>query len=315
MVNDRGAAPADQAAPVALRAVAFATFRLDPANARLTDGPRMLELAPKAFAVLCHLAARPHQLVTKDELLDAVWGRRFVSESVLKTAVNAIRSALGDDSRQPRFVATVARRGYRFIGLPVGGEPVASGAAAEPVASGPRALLIGRRVAAEQLDAWRAAAWAGQRQMVLIGGDAGIGKSTLIRALADDARARGEAVAFGQCVEQAGGGEPYLPILDALAELARGPAAAAWLAALRQAAPTWLAQLPWLVTEADQVQLRRELAGAAQDRMLREFGALLNVVTPSHPLLLVIEDLHWSDHATVSLLDFLARRRDRKSVV
>lgn len=311
MVNDRGVALADQAAPGAPHAVAFATFRLDAANARLTDGPRTLELAPKAFAVLCHLAARPGQLVTKDQLLDAVWARRFVSESVLKTAVNAIRSALGDDSRRPRFVATVARRGYRFIGLPVAGEPAVSAvpaAATEPAATAPRTLLIGRRLAVEQLDAWRAAAWAGQRQMVLIGGDAGIGKSTLIRALADDARARGETVAYGQCVEQAGGGEPYLPILDALAELARGPSAAAWLAALRQAAPTWLAQLPWLVAEADQAQLRRELAGAAQDRMLREFGALLDVVTPLHPLLLVIEDLHWSDHATVSLLDFLARR-------
>lgn len=312
MVNDRGAAHADQGAPGAPHAVAFGTFRLDAANARLTDGPRTLELAPKAFAVLCHLAARPGQLVTKDQLLDAVWGRRFVSESVLKTAVNAIRSALGDDSRQPRFVATVARRGYRFIGLPVAGEsaaPAVPAAAAAPATTAPRPSLIGRRVAAEHLDAWRAAAWAGQRQMVLIGGDAGIGKSTLIRALADDARTRGEAVAYGQCVEQAGGGEPYLPILDALAELARGPAAAAWLAALRQAAPTWLAQLPWLVSEADQAQLLRELAGAAQDRMLREFGALLDVVTPKHPLLLVIEDLHWSDHATVSLLDFLARRR------
>lgn len=300
--------------------ISFGRFRLDASNARLTDGQRAIELVPKAFAVLCHLAARPQQLVTKEQLLDAVWGRRFVSESVLKNAVNAIRSALGDDSRQPRYVETVSRRGYRFIGdsataalprLTADAPPAPATVAELACPTHPRhcPVLIGRRHAVDQLEAWRAHAVAGQRQMVLVGGDAGIGKSTLVQVLLAAARTEGQAVAVGQCVEQAGGGEPYLPILDALAELARGPAAAVWLAGLRQAAPTWLAQLPWLASEADQARLRRELAGAAQDRMLREFVALLDVVTPQHPLLLVIEDLHWSDHATVSLLDFMARRR------
>lgn len=292
--------------------LAFGAFRLDAGNALLTEGTRALELPPKAFAVLCHLASRPGLLVTKDQLLDAVWQRRFVSESVLKTAVNAIRSALGDDPREPRFIETVARRGYRFIGSP-STSSMSEAAPAAPLNGAPARVeavaLIGRDQASAQLAAWLAAAQTGQRQLVLMGGEAGIGKSSLIRHTIDVARARGVNVAIGQCVDQAGGGEPYLPILDALAELARGPASAVWMAALRQAAPTWLAQLPWLVTEADQVQLRRELAGAAQDRMLREFGALLDVAATTQPLLLVIEDLHWGDHATVSLLDYLARRR------
>ena len=312
MAHDMGSAEAAEAGAV----LSFGTFRLDPSNALLTDGARALELAPKAFAVLCHLAARPGLLVTKDQLLDAVWGRRFVSESVLKTAVNAIRSALGDDPRQPRFIETVARRGYRFVGQPPADNgaaapapPVAATAAVAWPEAPPASPLIGRANHSAQLSAWLAAAATGRRQVVLVGGEAGIGKSSLIRRLTDDAQARGMAVAIGQCVEQASGGEPYLPILDALAELARGPFGAVWLAALRQAAPTWLAQLPWLVPEADQARLRSELAGAAQDRMLREFGALLDTATPAQPMLLVIEDLHWSDHATVSLLDYLARRR------
>ena len=106
--------------------LAFGPFRLDARNARLTEGARELELPPKAFAVLCHLAARPGELVTKDELLDAVWGRRFVSESVLKMAVSTIRTVLGDDSRAPRYVETVSRRGYRFVATPVESAPVAS---------------------------------------------------------------------------------------------------------------------------------------------------------------------------------------------
>ncbi len=313
MANEEGASR-DAASPTVLR---FGAFRLEPANARLSEGARVVDLAPKAFSVLCHLAARPGMLVTKDELLDAVWGRRFVSESVLKTAVNAIRAALADDSRQPRYIETVARRGYRFVAAAAAeaARPAATAASAtaSPNPAGGVATLpvtfIGRTAALAQLRGYRTQVAGGQRQLVLVGGEAGIGKTTLLRQLAAEHLAEGDAAAFGQCVEQAGGGEPYLPILDALDELARGPAGAPWKAALRQAAPTWLAQLPWLVNGSDQALLQRELAGSGQDRMLREFGALLDLATAASPLLLVIEDLHWSDHATVSLLDYLARRR------
>jgi DNA-binding winged helix-turn-helix (wHTH) protein/tetratricopeptide (TPR) repeat protein len=299
LIDEQSALGAEQS-PVVQH---FGGFRLDAGNALLTDGSRSLDLPPKAFAVLCHLAAHAGRLVTKDQLLDAVWGSRFVSESVLKSTINLIRHALGDDARAPRFIETVARRGYRFVGMS------AAGALAAPDLRAQDAPLIGRIGLIEQLAEAMAAANGGQRQMVFLGGAAGIGKSMLIRHVADAARARGETVAVGQCVEQVGGGEPYLPVLDALAELARGAASSTWLAGLRQAAPTWLAQLPWLASGPDQARLRHELAGAAQDRMLREFGALLDLATAERPLLLVIEDLHWSDHATVSLLDYLARRR------
>jgi DNA-binding response OmpR family regulator len=70
---------------------------------------------PKVFAVLCHLARNAQRLVTKDDLLDAVWGHRHVSESVLKTTVNLLRTLLGDDPRTPRYIETANRRGYRFV--------------------------------------------------------------------------------------------------------------------------------------------------------------------------------------------------------
>jgi hypothetical protein len=59
-------------------------------------------------------------LVTKDALLDSVWGHRFVTDSVLKTAVSEVRAALGDDPKEPRYVETVSRRGYRFIAMAAG---------------------------------------------------------------------------------------------------------------------------------------------------------------------------------------------------
>lgn len=84
----------------------FAPFRLDPANARLWRGTEAVALLPKAFAVLNHLVRYAGRLVTKEDLLDAVWQRRFVSESVLKGCINELRKVLGDDPRSPYYIAT-----------------------------------------------------------------------------------------------------------------------------------------------------------------------------------------------------------------
>ena len=97
----------------------FDSFELDEADARLTRTGQPVALPPRPFAVLCALARTPHMLVTKDALLDSVWGHRFVTDSVLKTAVSDVRAALGDDPKEPRYIETVSRRGYRFIATPV----------------------------------------------------------------------------------------------------------------------------------------------------------------------------------------------------
>jgi DNA-binding winged helix-turn-helix (wHTH) protein len=98
----------------------FDRFELDEAEARLTCAGEPLALAPKPFAVLCALARTPGRLVTKNGLLDLVWGHRFVTESVLKTAISEVRAALDDDPKQPHYIETVSRRGYRFIAVTIG---------------------------------------------------------------------------------------------------------------------------------------------------------------------------------------------------
>ena len=143
--------------------------------------------------------------------------------------------------------------------------------------------------------------------MVWVAGEPGIGKTTLIEHFV--AGLGGVACARGQCVEHYGTGEPYLPVLEALAELCRGDRTLPAL--LRTVAPTWLLQLPWLSTAEERDALRRELAGVGPERMLREMGELLDRYTEQRPLLLVTEDLHWSDRATIQLIDYVARRRGR----
>jgi len=97
------------------QALHFGPFQLDPQNARLWRGQRLITLTPKAFAVLCHLVERAGQLVTKDALLTAVWPEIYVSEGVLSECVREIRKALGDTPQSPRFIQTAHRRGYCFL--------------------------------------------------------------------------------------------------------------------------------------------------------------------------------------------------------
>ena len=117
----------------------FDHFELDEVEARLMCGGQPVALAPKPFAVLCALARTPQMLVTKNALLDAVWGHRFVTESVLKSAISEVRAALGDDPKRPRYIETVSRRGYRFIAAPVAAR-LQSAAAVERNGAGHPAL-------------------------------------------------------------------------------------------------------------------------------------------------------------------------------
>jgi DNA-binding winged helix-turn-helix (wHTH) protein/tetratricopeptide (TPR) repeat protein len=279
--------------------VRFGDFELDEANATLLRDGKSVALPPTPFAVLCALARQPAALLTKHALLDQVWGHQFVSDSVLKTAISDLRTALDDDARQPRFIETVSRRGYRFIAA-----TTQTQAKAAPTTT--RATsFIGRAEALSRMHrAWDAAC-GGRRAVVWIAGEPGIGKTMLIERFVADL---GDVLcARGQCVEHYGAGEPYLPVLEALSELCRNDSTLVPL--LRAVAPTWLLQLPWLSTADEREALRRDLAGVSPDRMLREMGEVLDRAGERRPLLLVTEDLHWSDRATIQLIDYVARRR------
>jgi DNA-binding winged helix-turn-helix (wHTH) protein/tetratricopeptide (TPR) repeat protein len=299
------ARPQPQPNPVQLR---FVEFELDEANACLLRNGEAVALAPTPFTLLCVLARQPGSLVTKDALLDAVWGHRFVSDSVLKTAISDLRKVLGDDPKQPRYIETVSRRGYRFIAAPSPAPSMPPASATVPAAGAhPSPPFIGRTDEVSRLQrAWERAD-GGQRAVVWLAGEPGIGKTTLIEHFL--ASLGGIACARGHCVEHYGAGEPYLPVLEALADLCRSDPTLPVL--LRAVAPTWLLQLPWLSTAQERDALRSELAGIGPDRMLREMGELLERYTEQRPLLLVTEDLHWSDRATVQLINYVARRRGR----
>jgi DNA-binding winged helix-turn-helix (wHTH) protein/tetratricopeptide (TPR) repeat protein len=121
---------------------AFGGFVLDCADERLWGPAGAVRIGNKAFQVLCALINNVGRLVTKDELFATVWDGTVVSESVLTTVIKELRRALGDDMHQPRFIATVYGRGYRFIAaieaVEEGRRPGASAAPAAAPAGGER---------------------------------------------------------------------------------------------------------------------------------------------------------------------------------
>jgi len=106
-------------------------YRIDLVDERLWSNDQVVALGNRAFQMLRFFVANPERLLTKDEILDAVWGDICVSEAQVKEYVHDLRAALGDDPRQPRFIETIRGRGYRFLGgIRIGGETSAADAPA-----------------------------------------------------------------------------------------------------------------------------------------------------------------------------------------
>ena len=299
--------------------VSFGPFRLDMANARLWRGGEALRVSPKALAVLYYLVGHPGQLVTKEELFAAVWPGVVVGDAVLTICIGELRKVLGETAKAQQYIETVHKRGYRFI-APLTPPPQGSGAGGQgsvspplptPEPRPPTPLLVGRDSELSQLHHWLAKALTGERQMVFVTGEPGIGKTALVDAFLEQASAKQDVwIGRGQCVAQYGAGEAYLPILEALGRLCRESGSGQLVALLRRQAPSWLVQLPGLLNDTALDELQRKVQGVTKERMLRELAEALEVLTAEHPLVLVLEDLHWSDPSTVDLLTAVAQRRE-----
>jgi DNA-binding winged helix-turn-helix (wHTH) protein len=140
------------------------TLRVDHVNSRIWLGATPLPLPPKSFAILRYLIERPRRLVTKRELLEAAWPDIHVGEAVLKVTVLRIRKTLGDDAVTPRFIETVHRIGYRFVGTAETTQEV---------------------VAAQRVDPGSARAFGGDLATAVVIGD---GSSETLREMIETAR-------------------------------------------------------------------------------------------------------------------------------
>jgi len=197
-----------------------------------------------------------------------------------------------------------------------------AGGSAGSFASGPAAAIpagttaslscptfVGRAAESARLAAARDRAAAGTPTVVVVGGEAGVGKSRLVGELAAGSRAAGATVLTGGCVELGGEGLPFAPVVAVLRMLARGLGGAGLATAVPEPARSELARLlPELgPPPVGGPEPPRPHPGSAQRRLFELLLGLLERLADRRPTILVVEDLHWADRSTRNLLAYLVR--------
>lgn len=305
--------------------ITFGPFRLDTIDETLRRGTVKIHLRPKTYALLLYLATQSGRLITKDELMNSIWADCNVGEEALKHCVKEIRRALNDSASAPQFIETVHRRGYRFIGRsgrtrkrktarPLPGKP--AGTDSTPGST----PFVGRLPELAHLKNLYRQASRGARQTALVSGEQGIGKTSLVDAFLETITSlntdeRGEnktgqpLVARGQCIQAHGTSEAYMPVLEALTELCRGSERRQIINTLCRYAPLWMVQMPSQLSTDQLLRLQMTTRNATRERMMRELAEAFEELSSDKPLILILEDLHWSDPSTLDWLLYWVQRR------
>ena len=174
--------------------------RRTPTPLRAAPGRHPPRPGAPGLEVLAYLVRHRDRVVPRAELLDQIWGSRFVTDSALASRVKAARRAVGDSGREQAVIRTVHGRGYQFL-APVQ-EQVQAPDAPAPALGG--VAPIGREAELERLGELYELAGQGRRQVVLVTGEPGIGKSTLVEAFAGEVGRRGPGGSPGGSVSSSG---------------------------------------------------------------------------------------------------------------
>jgi DNA-binding winged helix-turn-helix (wHTH) protein/DNA polymerase III delta prime subunit len=282
--------------------LAFGDFELDEELYALRRRGRPVKLEPKVFDVLAFLLRRRARVVTKEELLDALWPGEAVSESVLPRCIAAARRAVGDTRRRGIVIQTLHRRGYRFVA------PVTETGGVPPAVE-PRAPFVGRDKLLAALRADLDTSAAGHLRVVLLAGEPGIGKTRTLAELAREALMRGTRWLEGRCYE--GEGAPaFWPWVQVLRELVADVPASALAAELGPGAADVAELLPELRRRLPRLARPDDMGSdQARFRVFESIAALLVRASARIPLAVALDDLHWGDADSLRLLDFVAAAR------
>jgi DNA-binding winged helix-turn-helix (wHTH) protein/tetratricopeptide (TPR) repeat protein len=290
--------------------VAFADCELDVGRHELRRAGQVVALEPQVFDVLAYLARNGDRLVTKNELLDEIWGDRFVSESALTSRIKSARRAVGDTGRDQRIIRTIHGRGYRFVATveDAGTKQISTessgvaGPSAQDTAPVRTVLAVARDAAS---DAGRAiddqaaglvdALGSGRGVPLDIEGPHASRKTALIDQAVDLATASGYLVGTGSAA--GGGSRTFGCVLDAVDELVQREA-------------TLVDHLPL----GARAELERCLAGGSPTTRQRLFVAVRELVVQAaahRPTLIALDDLELATDETLALIRHIGRLAHR----
>ena len=290
----------------------FDRFSLSDDGTLLLERGAPLAVAPKVLQTLLVLVKHAGQVVTKSELVRAVWPDTFVEETGLARNISVLRQTLDDGGQ--RFIATIPRIGYRFV-APVQhvNGPVSVSRRADierpserqPSLGLRERLTVGHQFERAQLDAALVSTQMGTGRLIAVSGEPGIGKSTIAEGFFSELGAQ-YYVGTGRCSERLAGAEPHLAIFEAIDELLASDETLAAL--LKRLAPSWYVHVaPRLSAEAEP-RLPEKMPKSSAERLMRELTLFLEEASRARPVIIFIDDLHWSDVSTVDLIAHLAPR-------
>lgn len=286
---------------------------LEPERWQLQVGGEVVTAEPKVFELLSYMMRHSGRVVSKAELLDALWAGDVVGESVLTRCVSCVRKLLADDSKTPRFIRTLHGRGYEFIApvsakslsTPVGVAASAPArAAATSVSPGPQGerVLVGRgaetrhlREALLQLEARRG-------DFILVSGEAGIGKTRLLED-ALSAAPPSLDVHYARCSAVEGA-----PAFQVWQQCFRSLVRTRSIKVVRRALEHAPSGARKLLLGTDGWQAGDQLGWDSPAERFRTFDAIgrgLGELAAQRPLALVLDDLHAADLVSLLLLEFL----------
>jgi DNA-binding winged helix-turn-helix (wHTH) protein/tetratricopeptide (TPR) repeat protein len=277
-------------------AVRFGDCELSVERVELRRDGEVVAVEPQVFDVLAYLVRHRDRVVPKTELLDEVWGDRFVSESALTSRIKSARRAIGDTGRDQRAIKTIHSRGYRFV-ADVVEEPGGPAARPDGARPAPTRVESGAERALRALDHLAA----GRGTALRVEGGTRSARTELLHRLADAARARGLAV--GMSAPSITGVDPFAGVAEALDEMT-------------QRRPELLDALPKRC-RVELEQVFAEERPSSRQRWLVAVRELLMAASEASGAVLLVDHVDHAAPETLALIDDVARlgRGHRVAVV
>ncbi len=282
----------------------FGEFVLDSETRQLLRACQPRHISPKAFHLLEALVSSRPRVWSKKELQDLLWPDTNVVEANLPNLVAEVRAALEDDPQRPRYVRTVHRYGYGFM------EPasVSRTATLSAFSNRRRARICRSRGRTGSHGSSVAARQGGSRHVMLVAGEAGIGKTRLIGEFARRCLSASATTLVGHCDEEAL--TPYQPFVEALTQLLDQFTDAELAQKIRDGdlTPELVRLVPNLTERLPELD-----RGAVVDpeserfRLFQAVDRLFSSASQRTALLILLDDLHWADKSSLLLLRHLAR--------